>query len=285
MTITGHTGLYGIFANPIKHSISPAMHNAAFDKLGIDSVYLAFEVEEDKLPDAINSMRTLGMRGANISMPYKVRVMDYLDEISREASLIGAVNTIVNDGNRLTGYNTDGKGFMASLKENKVDIIGEKITVVGCGGAATAMIMQAALDGVKEISVFNRRASRKDKEIIVRRVNENTDCKVVLYDLEDESELYKQLNESVLAVNATGLGMKPLEGQSWLSDASRLRDDITCYDAIYSPAKTRFLQMAEERGCKIINGSGMLLYQGACAFKLWTDCDMPVEHVRKVCGL
>lgn len=285
MNITGYTGLYGIFANPIKHSISPAMHNAAFDKLGIDSVYLAFEVEQDKLSDAIGSMRTLGMGGANISMPYKVAVMEYLDEISKEAELIGAVNTIVSKDGRLVGYNTDGMGFMESLADKGVDIIGKKIMIAGCGGAATSMIMQAAIDGVKEIAVFNRAKSRSAKEPIIKRVNDNTDCKVTLYDLEDQAELRRQLDESVLAVNGTGLGMKPHEGETWLLDKGMLREDLVCYDAIYAPAKTRFLELAEEMGCTIINGSGMLLFQGAVAFKLWTGCDMPVDHVRKVCGL
>lgn len=155
--ITGHTQLLTLMAYPIRHSKSPEMHNEAAAYLGLDYAYLCFDVDKDNLKEAISAMRALKVRGGNISMPNKIAVMQYLDNISREAQMCGAVNTIVNDDGVLTGYITDGVGYMRSLKDNNIDVIGKKITIVGAGGAGKAMQVQAALDGVKEISIFNRR--------------------------------------------------------------------------------------------------------------------------------
>ena len=153
--ITGHTELIGLMAYPIRHSSSPAMHNEAFAKLGLDYAYLAFEVDNDTLEDAVKGLRALKMRGSNVSMPNKTVVHKYLDKLSPAAEMCGAVNTIVNDNGVLTGHITDGIGYMQSLKDNGIDVIGKKMTIVGAGGAATAIEIQAALDGVKEMSIFN----------------------------------------------------------------------------------------------------------------------------------
>ena len=153
--ITGHTELIGLMAYPIRHSSSPAMQNEAFAKLGYDYAYLAFEVGADEIEDAVNAIRTLKMRGSNVSMPNKTLVGQYLDELSPAAEMCGAVNTIVNDHGHLTGHITDGIGYMQSLKDNDIDVIGKKMTIAGAGGAATAIEIQAALDGVKEMSIFN----------------------------------------------------------------------------------------------------------------------------------
>ena len=153
--ITGHTELIGLMAYPIRHSSSPAMQNEAFAKLGYDYAYLAFEVDNDTLEDAIKGLRALKMRGSNVSMPNKTVVHKYLDELSPVAKMCGAVNTIVNDNGHLTGHITDGIGYMAALKDNNIDVIGKKMTIVGAGGAATAIEIQAALDGVAEMSIFN----------------------------------------------------------------------------------------------------------------------------------
>ena len=153
--LTGHTELVGLMAYPIRHSSSPAMHNEAFAYLGIDYAYLAFEVDNDTLEDAVKGIRALGMVGSNVSMPNKVEVIKYLDELSEGAKLIGAVNTIVNDNGKLIGHCTDGIGYMQSLKDYDIDVIGKKMTIAGAGGAATAIQIQAALDGVKEMSIFN----------------------------------------------------------------------------------------------------------------------------------
>ena len=153
--ITGHTELVGLMAYPIRHSSSPAMQNEAFAELGEDYAYLAFEVGADEIEDAVKAIRTLKMRGSNISMPNKTLVGQYLDELDPAAELCGAVNTVVNDNGHLKGYITDGIGFMAALKDNNIDPIGKKMTICGAGGAATAIEIQAALDGVAEISIFN----------------------------------------------------------------------------------------------------------------------------------
>ena len=174
---------------------------------------------------------------------------------------------------------------MTGLKDAHIDPIGKKMTIAGAGGAATAIEIQAALDGVAEISIFNR----KDKfwanaEETVRKINENTKCKATLFDLDDKEALRKEIESSYLLTNATGMGMKPLEGQTWLPDTSYLRKDLICADTVYAPAKTKFLEMAESVGCQILNGFPMMLYQGAAAFKLWTGEDMPVEHIKEVMG-
>ena len=209
--ITGHTELIGLMAYPIRHSSSPAMQNEAFAELGEDYAYLAFEVDADEIEDAVKAIRTLKMRGSNVSMPNKTIVGQYLDELDPAAELCGAVNTIVNDNGHLKGYITDGIGFMAAMKDNDIDPIGKKMTIVGAGGAATAIEIQAALDGVAEISIFNI----KDKfyevgEETVRKINENTSCKAAMYDLADTEKLREEMADSYLFVNATGAGMKQI---------------------------------------------------------------------------
>lgn len=282
--ITGHTELIGLIAKPIKHSSSPKMHNEAFGKIGLDYAYLAFEVDEENLEDAVKGLKALGARGWNVSMPYKKAIIKYLDKLTPAAEMCEAVNTVINDNGVLTGTITDGTGFMMGLKDAGIDPIGKKMTIVGAGGAATAVAIQAALDGVKEISIFNI----KDKfyengEHTVRKINENTNCKATIYEL-DNDKLKEEIESSYLLLNATGVGMKPLEGQTWLPDVACLRSDLICVDTIYSPLKTKFLEMAESVGCKTLNGLPMLLYQGAAAFKLWTGKDMPIEHVKDVMG-
>ena len=184
--ITGHTELIGLMAYPIRHSSSPAMQNEAFAKMGFDYAYLAFEVDNDNLEDAIRSIRALKMRGSNVSMPNKTVVHKYLDHLSPAAELTGAVNTIVNDDGVLTGHITDGTGFMAALRDNAIDVIGKKMTIVGAGGAATAIEIQAALDGVTEISVFNRkdefweRAQRNAAVMNEKAYIHDKGCRVIL---------------------------------------------------------------------------------------------------------
>ena len=284
--ITGYTQLIGLIAKPIKHSVSPAMHNAAFAHLGLDYAYLAFEVEEDALFDAVKAIRALKMAGSNVSMPYKAAVIPYMDKLSPVAELCGAVNTIVNEGGELTGHLTDGTGYMEALKDSGIDVIGKKITVVGAGGAATAIEIQAAFDGVKEISIFNiRDRFWQTGEDTVRKINEKTNCKAALYDLADTDALRREISESCLLTNATGLGMKPTEGRTWLPDTSFLRPDLIVTDTIYSPPKTRLLELAEQVGCQTMNGLGMIIFQGAAGFKMWTGKDMPINIAKEILGI
>ena len=267
--ITGHTELIGLMAYPIRHSSSPAMHNEAFAYLGLDYAYLAFEVDNSTLEDAVKGIRALKLVGSNVSMPNKTVVGQYLDELSPAAELCGAVNTIVNENGVLTGHITDGIGFMQALKDNNIDIIGKKMTIAGAGGAATAIEIQAALDGVKEISIFNIHDKFwANAEETVKKINERTDCKATLYDLDDKEKLREEMADSFIFVNGTGVGMKPLEGMSVVPDKSFFRPELIVVDVPYSPLETTMRKMAKEVGCKTMNGLGMMLFQGAAAFKL-----------------
>ena len=284
--ITGHTELIGLIATPIRHSSSPRMHNEAFAKLGLDYAYLAFEVGNEELEDTIKGFRAMKVRGSNVSMPNKTVVHKYLDKLSDAAQMCGAVNTIVNDDGVLTGHITDGIGYMSGLKDAGIDIIGKKMTIVGAGGAATAIQVQAALDGVKEISIFNRKDEFYERaQKTVKDINEKTNCKATLYDLEDLDKLKEEIASSYIFTNATGMGMKPLEGQTYIPDKSFLREDLIVTGVVYAPAETALLKMAKEVGCKTLNGFPMMLFQGAAAFKLWTNQDMPIEHVKEVMGI
>ena len=273
--ITGHTELIGLMAYPIRHSSSPAMHNEAFAYLGLDYAYLAFEVDNNTLEDAVKGIRALKLVGSNVSMPNKTVVGQYLDKLSPAAELCGAVNTIVNENGVLTGHITDGIGFMQALKDNDIDVIGKKMTIAGAGGAATAIEIQAALDGVKEISIFNIHDKFwANAEETVRKINEKTDCKAALYDLDDKEKLREEMADSYIFVNGTGVGMKPLEGMSVVPDKSFFRPELIVIDVPYSPLETKMRSMAKEVGCKTMNGLGMMLFQGAAAFKLWTGKDI-----------
>ena len=284
--ITGYTQLIGLIAKPIKHSISPMIHNISFSHLGLDYAYLAFEVDEDQVKDAINSIKVLNMRGCNVSMPYKSAVIPYLDHLSPVAKMVGAVNTIVNDHGILTGHITDGTGLLESLKSNGYQIKDKKMVIVGCGGAATAIIVQAAIDGLKQITIYNKKDSfyEKAKEKIAM-INEQTNCLVTLKDLNDLEALKQDMHQSDFFINATNVGMGKLENMSYIPDLSYFTPHLFVVDIIYNPKQTLLLKMAKEANCQTMNGLGMLLYQGAEAFKLWTNQTMPIEKVKQELGL
>ncbi len=280
--ITGHTGLMCLLGSPCKHSISPMMHNKAFEALGLDYRYLAFEVDETTLETAVNGLKAIGARGFNLTMPCKNKMLSLCDNLSPAAKLIGAVNTVVNDNGILTGHNTDGIGYMQSVKDAGFDIIGKKITLLGAGGAATAILVQAALDGVAEISVFLRKTSRfyTRAEAIAAALMEETDCKIKLCDFYDTELLRHELADSTMVINGTSIGMAPDIDACPIPSADLLPDGIIVSDIIYNPKETKLLAMARERGLPHFNGTYMLLYQGAEAFRLWTEFDMPVELIK-----
>lgn len=282
--ISGKTELIGLIATPIRHSSSPKMHSEAFAKLGLDYAYLAFEVGTEQLEDTIKGFRAMNVRGSNVSMPNKTVVHKYLDKLSPAAELCGAVNTIVNDNGILTGHITDGIGYMSALKDAGIDIIGKKMTIVGAGGAATAIQVQAALDGVAEISIFNRKDEfYSNAEQTVKKLREKTNCIVNLYDLDDLDKLKEEISTSVILTNATGVGMKPLEGKTYIPDKSFLREDLIVSDIVYAPRETELLKMAKEVGYKkTMNGLGMMLFQGAAAFEMWTGKQMPIEYMKEI---
>lgn len=280
--ITGHTQLTGLLGSPVSHSISPMMHNESFQQLDLDYVYLAFDVDIEHLNNAVEGLRAVNACGFNLTMPHKNAMCELCDSLSPAAEIIGAVNTVVNDNGHLTGYTTDGSGYMRALREDGHDIIGKKMTILGAGGAATSIFVQAALDGVSEISIFSRRSKFFERaENIISVLNERTDCKINLYDFDDESILRREISESALLVNATSVGMAPNVDQSIITDGSFFHKDLIVSDVIYNPRETKLLKLAREAGCQTQNGLYMLLYQGAEAFKLWTGEEMPVELIKK----
>jgi quinate/shikimate dehydrogenase len=280
--IDAYTLLIGLLAYPIRHSLAPTMQNRLYAKLNIPYVYLAFEVTAETLPAAIQAIRALGMRGAAVSMPNKQLVCQYLDALTPAAELSGACNTISNDGGILTGHNTDGSGYMQSLKEAGIDVIGKKMTIIGAGGAAAAISAQAALEGVKEIALFNPKDDFYTRaELLAKRINQNTSCNINVFDLADNKALRTQIADSYLLTHATGIGMKPYEKQSVITDASIFRPDLIVTDCIYAPRKTPFLALAESQGCYILNGISMMLWQGAEQIKIWTGQDIPIAYIKQ----
>ncbi|MEE1086055.1 MAG: shikimate dehydrogenase [Schaedlerella sp.] len=280
--ITGHTQLTGLLGSPVAHSISPMMHNYSFKHLGLDYAYLAFDVGTDKLAAAVEGLRTLNVRGFNLTMPDKNLMCSLCDKLSPAAEIIGAVNTVVNDNGILTGHTTDGTGYMMAVKDAGHDIIGKKMTLLGAGGAASSVFAQAALDGVREISVFNvRDAFFTRAEKMVSDLNERTKCKVSLYDFSDESVLRNEISDSDILVNATSVGMAPNIDACIIKDPSMFHKNLIVSDVIYNPEETKLLKMAKAAGCPTFNGLYMLLYQGAEAFKIWTGQDMPVDLVKE----
>ena len=281
--ISGHTRLAAVFATPIKHSISPLIHNTAFKALGIDAVYLAFEVGPADLPAAFETIKTFEMLGVNLSMPNKQVGYQLVDEASEVSHLLETINTVVHQDGRLIGHNTDGIGFIRSLADEGVDIRHKKMTILGSGGAALAIIAQASLDGIKEIVVFKRAGpSYQPTAAKLAVIAEKTNCQITLLPLEDQPELTRQLATSDLLVNATNIGMSPDIDVSLIEDGSWLRPELVVADIIYQPRETKLLKIAKKQGCQTVNGLGMLLHQGAVAFELWTGKSMPVEKVRSV---
>jgi len=280
LDITGYTGLYGIIANPIKHSFSPKMHNTAFQTLGIDDVYLAFEVEEKKLSHFITSVKTLNIKGFNVSMPYKIKIMDYLDEITPEAQLCQAVNTVKYENDKLIGHISDGKGFFMACEEKGWFIHNQKIVVLGAGGAASAIIVEAALQGAREIIVYNR----SDKPFI-RKLNEQLECPIILKTLSHLDELKEDLKDTYLLIQTTNVCMAPYKDDCLIPDSSYLLKNLKIADIIYNPKETKLLKMAKEKGLEYMNGEGMILYQGAVSFEFWTGQKMPINEVKKALGM
>ena len=275
MKLDGYTRLAAVVANPIRHSISPFIHNSAFEATAINGVYVAWEIEASDLAETVANIGRYQMFGINLSMPYKEQVIPYLDALSEEARLIGAVNTVVNDKGSLIGYNTDGKGFFQSLPS--FTISGKQMTLLGAGGAAKAILVQAILDGASQIAVFVRSASMEKTRPYLDKLQEQTGFKVDLYALEDVSVLQERIAESDLLVNATSVGM---DGQSSpVPESISLPENLLVADIIYRPFETPFLKWARSQGNPAVNGLGMLLYQAAEAFQLWTGKEMPTAEI------
>ena len=275
MKIDGYTRLAAVVANPIKHSISPFIHNSAFEATNTNGVYLAWEVDATELAETVANIRRYQMFGINLSMPYKEQVIPYLDQLSEEACLIGAVNTVVNREGTLIGYNTDGKGFFKSLPSFKISK--KRLVLLGAGGAAKAILAQAILDRVSQISVFVRSSSMEKTRPYLEKIQNATGFRVDLFALEDVQDLQDSITQADLLVNATSVGM---DGSSQpIPTSIVLPEKLMVADVIYQPFETPFLKWARNQGNQSINGLGMLLYQAAEAFELWTGKEMPTNQI------
>ena len=279
-SISGKTRLCCVMGDPVEHSFSPALHNEAFARAGLDFVYLAFRINERTIADAISALRTFNLRGASITMPNKMACMPHLDRIDPTAQAIGAVNTLVNDEGTITGYNTDGFGCMRAFEEMGARIAGSKLVMTGFGGAGSAAGITAARDwGLAELVIFVRQSgsSWKRASQAAAQLTEQTSCQVKVCDLENTSLLREEMANAQLFFNATNVGMDTLTGQSVVPDASFFVAGQFVMDSIYSPEKTRLLELAEEAGCAWSNGIPMLFYQGVRQFELWTGQEMPLD--------
>ncbi|MFC6323852.1 shikimate dehydrogenase [Companilactobacillus baiquanensis] len=277
--ISGTTGLFTLLGTPVGHSGSPAMYNFSFQNQGLDYAYMAFDVKKEQMPEAIEALKLFKVKGSNVTMPCKTVAASLVDDLSPAAKIIGAINVIVNDDGKLTGHITDGIGFVRNLKENGVDIKGKKLVVIGAGGAATAIQVQAALDGAKSISIFNQDDEffSNAEDTKEKLEDETPEVDVDVYPLSNQDLLKEEIEDADILVNATVVGMKPLDGQS-LIDKSMLRPDLVVADTVYNPLKTKLIEDAEEIGAKAIPGKGMLLWQGAEAYTLFTGKEMPTDE-------
>lgn len=276
MSISGRTRVVGLLGYPVEHSLSPAMHNAAFEYLNLDYCYVTFPVRPEMLKDAINGVRALSLIGVNVTVPHKENVIPFLDEVSEEALFIGAVNTIKNDNGKLIGYNTDGKGFMQSLSEAGISIRDKKLLVVGAGGASRAIGYYLC----KEASYLYLYDVDDNKAVLLKRHLNKIKGNVSLADSNSVSDK-DFFSEIDVIINATPLGLKPDDPMP--VDASVINKNNIICDLIYK--ETPLLREASKIGCKTIDGLGMLLWQGVFAFEIWTDIRPPVEIMKKALGM
>jgi len=259
MMIDQYTGVYGVIGNPVRHSLGPAMHNAAFREKGVNAVYLAFEATDPG--DCIRGVRSLGVRGLSVTIPFKSDIIPFLDEVDGLALRIGAVNTVVNKDGSLKGYNTDAVGALMAL-EKKTEVSGKRIVIMGAGGAARAIgYMLKEMGAV--VAVSNRSPGRG------MTLCRDLDCEFV------EQDKLQDLNTDIL-INATPVGMSPYMDMSPVPE-KMFKEGMVVMDIIYNPLETRFLAMAKARGCRTINGLPMFINQGAEQFRLWTGIEAPVD--------
>lgn len=276
--ISGSTRLVGLIGSPVTYSGSPAVHNAVFEKMGYDFAFVPFDVKPENLEAAVRGMEALGFLGYNVTAPYKSAVVPYLHEISRVAEIMGAVNIVVVQNGRSLGDNADGAAFMRNLVLNGVNVRGKKITVLGAGGAACAIAVQAALDGVAEIDVFNRQEKYQQSGYeLVERLHSYSECAISLYSLSDTERLRASVAESALVVNTTSVGYPDDPG--CLLDADMLRPELIVSDLVYNPRETELIKLARSQGCKTVDGAGFFVQQAAIAERLWFGREMPVDFV------
>ena len=275
-----NTELIGLIGHPIKHSYSPFIQNYALELMNLEYIYLPFDVPAENLKSAVNGVLSLGLKGLNVTLPHKEKIIKYLDELSEEASIIGAVNTIVNDHGKLIGYNTDAHGILETLLPYKDKISGTKVTVIGAGGSARAVIYTLLRHfKPEELNIINRTQQRADTLV-------NDFSLKMRYDSFHTFELFppdnvETLSNSRLIINATTMGMFP-DIEDTITDLEEsFNEEQTVFDLIYNPTKTKFLQMAEMQGAKVVGGLKMLISQAAKSFELWTGIEMPMDNITK----
>ena len=274
MRISGTTTLVGVIGNPVKHSLSPAILNAAFREAEMDWVYTAFETPEEKLSDAIRGVSAMGIAGLSVTMPHKAKICSLLDEISESAQTLGAVNCIVNDAGKLKGHNTDGDGFLDAVNHDAgVNVTDKKVLVIGAGGSARSIIHSLGKAGVGEVVVINR---TKEKALDAVKLAGPVGRYV------EESEISEVVSEADLVINATPIGMSDIENTTnFPIEPNLLSKGQLAVDLIYHPISTPWLEALKNREVEAHGGLSMLIFQAARAFKLWTGKEAPVEVMRK----
>ena len=275
-SISGRTRICGIIGDPIEHTMSPVIHNAAFKNKGVDYVYLAFKVKKEELGKAIEGVRALNIRGLNITIPHKVAVIPFLDELDHLADKIGAVNTIVNDNGVLKGYNTDATGFLQALRERGIEPKGKSVVILGAGGASRAISYILAERG-SSLVILNRTWDKA--KICADRISEIFQKEATALKL-DRENLAAALSKADILVNTTSVGMSPNINET-LVTPNLLKSSLVVFDIVYNPIKTRLLREAEIAGATTISGLDMFVWQGALAFEKWTGLKAPVELMRE----
>jgi shikimate dehydrogenase len=276
--ITGKTKICALIGDPVEHTMSPAMHNAAFRKTGLDFCYIPFRVKSTELREAVAGLRALNVRGFNVTIPHKVSVIPLLDSLDPLAAKIGAVNTVVNDGGRLTGYNTDAEGFLRALRGRGIEPQGKNIVVLGAGGAARAISYSLARHGA-QLTILNRRLELDWAENIARLVKKELGRDVKVGELRPRV-LAPALERAEILVNATSVGMSPDTRKSPVP-VKLLHRRLVVFDIVYNPLVTRLLKEAKAAGANVIDGVTMLAWQGALAFEKWTGQSAPVDLMRR----
>lgn len=281
--VTGRSRLCGVLGHPLDHTLSPRMHNAAFAALGLDWVYVPWPVSPERLGEAVAGLRALAnFAGANVTVPHKEAVISHLDGLTEEARAVGAINTIVRAGDRLTGHTTDGAGLLAALADTGgFRAAGASVVIVGAGGAGRSAAFALAGAGARQVTILNRSEARalalaKDVARAAR------DITVLAYQLHQHSAVARILGTADLVVNATSLGLHPDDPRP--VDVNACPPGAVAFDMIYNPPETPFLAQARARGLRAANGLGMLVHQGAAAFALWTGQAPPVEIMRRALG-
>lgn len=274
--ISGKTKLCGIIGDPIEHTLSPIMHNAAFRKLGIDYIYVPFKVKKEDLGKAIEGMRALNIKGLNVTIPHKIDVIRFLDELDPLAEKIGAVNTIVNNDGILKGYNTDALGFRQALSERGIKLKGKEVAVLGAGGASRAISFILLEDGAN-ITILNRTLDRAKE--CANRIAQIYGKEIKVLELNSEN-LKRTIEMVDILVNATSVGMSPNIDET-LVNASLISSSLIVFDVVYNPVNTKLLMEAKKAGAQVISGLEMFVWQGAFAFEKWTGIKAPVELMRE----